>query len=173
MEGKLNRAMKETEEEINKEEKRKVGWWDEECLEKKREARKELRRWRRKGGKGEEYKRRKQKFREICERKKKEENDRWEKRAAEVSRESEVWEIVNRERKKRRKVTEGIEMAEWKEHFMRLLGGVEGRVVKGGRERSREGERSEEKISKEKVRRVLKKLKEGKAAGVDGIPSEV
>jgi len=34
-----------------------------------------------------------------------------------------VWEIVNRERKKRRKVMEGIEMAEWKEHFMRLLRG--------------------------------------------------
>jgi len=80
---------------------------NEECLEKKREARRELRRWRRKGGKGEKYKRRKQVFREICERKKKEENDRWEKRAAEVSRESEVWEIVNRVRKKRRMERDG------------------------------------------------------------------
>jgi len=70
-------------------------------------------------------------------------------------------------------VTEGIEMAEWKEHFMRLLGGVKGRVVKGGRERSREGEGNEEEISKEEVRRVVKELKEGKAAGVDGIPSEM
>jgi len=64
-------------------------------------------------------------------------------------------------------------MAEWKEHFMRLLGGVKDRVVKGGRERSQEGEGSEEEISKEEVRRVLKKLREGKAAGVDGIPREV
>lgn len=29
------------------------GWWDEECREEKRKVRKELRRWRREGGKGE------------------------------------------------------------------------------------------------------------------------
>jgi len=49
---------------------------------------------------------------------------------------------------------------------------VEGRVVKGGRERSRKGEGSEEEISKQEVRSVFKKLKEEKATGVDGIPSE-
>lgn len=35
-------------------------------------------------------------------------------------RETEVWEIVNRERKKRKRVNIGIWMEEWKEHFMRL-----------------------------------------------------
>lgn len=41
----------------------------------------------------------------------------------EVKREGEVWEIVNRERKRRRRINEGIEMEEWREHFMRLMGG--------------------------------------------------
>lgn len=37
----------------------------------------------------------------MCERKRKEENDKWEKRAMEARRENEVWEIINRERKRR------------------------------------------------------------------------
>lgn len=51
------------------------GWWDEEC-EKKREVRVELRRWRRDGEDKEEYRERKREYREMCERKKREENDR-------------------------------------------------------------------------------------------------
>lgn len=51
----------------------------------------------------------------------------------EARREKEVWEIVNRERKKRIRVNEGISMKEWKVHFMRLLGGKssEGKRSKG------------------------------------------
>lgn len=48
-----------------------------------------------------------------------------------MRREGEVWEIVNRERRKRRRINEGIEWKKWKEHFMRLLGRVEERVVRG------------------------------------------
>lgn len=53
-----------------------------------------------------------------------------------ASRESKVWEIVNRERR-RKKVNKNIDMEEWKEHFMRLLGGGggEGRVVKEDKSR--------------------------------------
>lgn len=52
----------------------------------------------------------------------------------EVKRESKVWELINRKRKKRARIYEGIEMEEWKEYFMGLLeGGVEGRVVMDGR----------------------------------------
>lgn len=40
--------------------------------------------------------------------------------------ESEVWELINRERKKRVGINEVIGMEEWKEYFMELLGGVEG-----------------------------------------------
>lgn len=52
---------------------------------------------------------------------------------------------MNKERKKKREMIDGIEMAEWKKHFMRLLGGVKGRVVKGGRERSWEEEKKKRK----------------------------
>jgi len=38
---------------------------------------------------------------------------------------------VNRGRRKRKTVDDRIEMREWKEHFMRLLGGVEHRVREG------------------------------------------
>lgn len=36
-----------------------------------------------------------------------------------------VWEIINRERKREKRVNEGIDIGEWREHFMELLSGVE------------------------------------------------
>jgi len=106
----------------------------------------------------------------MCERKKKEENERWERKAEEATRESEVWEIINKERKRRR-INEGIGMSEWREQFMRVLGGVEERVVRGnGREM---GEEDREEISREEIRRIRINIKEGKAVGLDGIPGEV
>lgn len=93
---------------------------------------------------GKEFRRKRKEYRELCERKKKEENEKWEKRAMVVKRERKVWELINRERKKRARINEGIEMEEWKEYFMGLLeGGVEGRVVMDGRDR-REGRGEEE-----------------------------
>lgn len=59
------------------------------------------------------------------EKKKKEENERWERMAKEARREGDVWPIVNKKRKRERRVNEGIGMEEWKEHFARLLGGIE------------------------------------------------
>lgn len=69
--------------------------------------RKELRGCRRIEGNSEEYKRVKREYKALCERKKKEENDRWEKQVVEARRENEVWEIINRERKKRKEINEG------------------------------------------------------------------
>lgn len=61
-----------------------------------------------------------------------------------------MWKIVNRERKERKRINEGIEMGEWKEHFMKLLGEVEERVVKGdgGLERG-EGNEEDKRGNKE------------------------
>lgn len=42
-----------------------------------------------------------------------------------------IWKIINRERKWRKKVNKDIEMNKWDEHFRRLLSGVGERVVKG------------------------------------------
>lgn len=49
---------------------------------------------------------------------------------AKTKRESEVWELINRE-KKRKQVNEEIQVKDWKKYFMRILGEVEGRVVRG------------------------------------------
>lgn len=52
--------------------------------------RRQLRRWRRVGK--ERYRTAKRKYKELCDRKKKEENKRWERRVVEARRE-EVWEL--------------------------------------------------------------------------------
>lgn len=51
------------------------------------------------------------------------------KEAGETRTEGKVWEIIGRERGGKRRVEEGIEEEEWKNYFMRLLGGVERKVV--------------------------------------------
>lgn len=94
------------------------------------------------------------------------------KKIKEVKREHEVWEIVNRERKGRKRVNEDIEMGKWKEYFMSLLRGVEVRVVKGGGG-GVEGREEEEEIGREELRKVVRKLWVGKAWRLDGIPGEV
>lgn len=133
---------------------KKTGWWDEECKEMKREVRGKLRDWR-KRGEGE-----RDSIRSYAKRKRRK-NGRWEKRVMEAKRVNELWEIVNKERRARKRVSENIEMEVWKEHFMRLRRGVECRVVKG--ERRGEGAGVfEEKIGREEIRRVIGKIKDGK-----------
>ena len=149
----------------------KGGLWDEECREEKRVVRKELRRWRREGGgnigsvRGD--------MGGLCEEKKKEEVVRWEKELEGVRAEGQVWKVLNRERKRRKTVDERIKMVEWEEHFKGMLGGVEWRVRRGGRGERRED--GEEEIGREELegRRVIRRLKEGKAGGGDGIQNEV
>lgn len=69
-----------------------------------------------------EYRRKRKEYRELCE-KRKEENDTWDMKIKEAKREADVWEVINR--KKRKGVNDAIEMQEWREQFMELLGGVE------------------------------------------------
>lgn len=73
---------------------------------------------------------------------------------------------------KRKRVNEGIEMAEWREYFMSLLGGVEKKVEReiGGRGME-EGEEMD--IEREEIKRAIGRLRDGKASGVDGISREV
>lgn len=62
-------------------------------------------------------------------------------------------------------------MEEWDRYFRGLLGGVEWKTVWGiGR---REGSDGEEELRKEEVIRAVKKMKDGKAIGGDGIAGEV
>lgn len=64
--------------------------------------RRELREWRRERGSEEAYKRGKLEYKELCI-KKKEENEKWEKKAMEVRKENEVRDIVNKERRRRKR----------------------------------------------------------------------
>lgn len=83
--------------------RRRRGWWDENCEAKKREVRRKLKDWRIKGGREERYKRGKQEFKKLCERRKKEENSRWERKTKKVRKEGEVWDLMNGERRRRKK----------------------------------------------------------------------
>lgn len=56
---------------------------------------------------------------------------------------------------------------------MRLLGRVKGKVVRGGRKERREEEQEEGDLGKEEINKVIKRLKDGKTMGRDGIPNEV
>lgn len=138
--------------------------------EEKTRVRRELRRWRREGDDGIRYRRERDKYKKLCEKKKRADLERWMEEIKEARTEGQMWRIVNRERKRKKRVNEGIEMEEW-DYFKELLGGVEGRVVSGiGREKREEGE---EELRKEEVMEVIRKLKDGKAMGSDGIPNEV
>lgn len=51
-------------------------------------------------------------YRKLCERKKGEKVIRWEKEVKEARTEEQIWKIINRERKNRKRVNEGIKMKE-------------------------------------------------------------
>lgn len=61
-------------------------------------------------------------------------------------------------------VNEGIKREEWDEYFKRLLGGVEGKVIRGEKGEKR-GEDSKRELSRRKIKEAIGKLKDGKAAG--------
>jgi len=147
------------------------GWWDEECAEKKRVVRRALRRWRKGEERGTRYKKERKEYRELCERKRKEENERWEKEIEEIRSEEMIWKVVNKERKRRTRINEGIEMGEWREYFKGMMGGVEGRVIWGGRERGRSEGEGELELAE--IRKVIGRLRDGKAIGADEVPNEV
>ncbi|XP_029176468.1 cilia- and flagella-associated protein 251-like [Nylanderia fulva] len=141
---------------------KKRGWFDGECRREKGEVAKELKRWKRIGGKGEEYRKRKKEYKRLCRKKKEEDNVEWTRKAMEARTEGQVWEVVRRERGKGKGgMGGGIEIEEWNRYFRELLGGVESRVVMRGN-RMEKG-REEDQIEKGEIRRAIGRLKERKA----------
>lgn len=64
-------------EERRGERKVEEGWWDKECEMKKRRVRRSLRNWREGRWGGQIYRKEKREYKELCERKKQEENKIW------------------------------------------------------------------------------------------------
>lgn len=171
----LEVKMKQIREELRRGEResggiRRGGWWDGECEEKRKKVRKTLRGWRRGEGNGELYRKGRAEYKLLCRRKKNEENERMLKEAKEARTEGEIWKIVNRERRWNG-ARKRIPKEEWKEYFMKLLGGVDYKVVKRGK--GRRGEDEERELGWDEIKRIIEKQRKGKAAGGDGIPGEV
>lgn len=80
----------------------------------------------------------------------------------------------NKKRKEKgeKRICADIDKGEWKEYFIKLLRGVEHKVVRGGR-RKRKRKNVEKHIAREEIRRAIGKPKDAKAVGINGIPSEV
>lgn len=78
---------------------------------------------------------------------------------------------MNRERNKRKKVSEGIRMEEWDEYFRGLLGRVEWKTIWGKGREEREDEEKE--LRREEFKKAVSRIKDGKAIGGDGIVNEV
>lgn len=133
--------------------------------------RRELRRWKKGRGDGKGYKERKGNYNKLCKEKKREENERWLREVEKAKTEDKVWEIINKCRRRWKRVNEGIEMGEWKEFFIGLLGVVEWRMMRGQRCRRERDEESE--IRREEFKRVLRELKAKKAMGEDKMLNEI
>ncbi|XP_011858234.1 PREDICTED: golgin subfamily A member 6-like protein 22, partial [Vollenhovia emeryi] len=153
------------------------GWWGKEGKRRKKEVETMLKEWKR-GREVGKIIRKKKEYKVWCEERKREENEKWMKRAKEAKTQKQVWEIINKERKRGIEVNEEIEMKEWDNYFRGLLGGREigvdggpGRVRRGGG--AEEGEREgEDELEMEEIERAMGKLKKRKAAGEDGIQNE-
>jgi len=97
-------AIKEEKEDKEGRGRKVKGWWDEECREKKKEVRLELRRWRKEKEEGGKYSSSKREYKEVCERKRKEESERMIIQVEEAKTEGKVWELIRKERKGRKKM---------------------------------------------------------------------
>ncbi|XP_018343269.1 PREDICTED: uncharacterized protein LOC108749206 [Trachymyrmex septentrionalis] len=147
-----------------------VPWWDRECREKKREVNRAGRRYRRRKTGYEEFVKKRREYRDICEKKEVEHKKLEEREIEKITTEAQAWEFINRRRKKKEGISKEIKRTEWVEYFKTALEGVDEKTVEKG-ERLNEV-RKDEGISREEIRLEIKRLKKGKAAGIDGIRNE-
>lgn len=111
------------------------------------------------------YRKKRKEYAELCGRKKKEENEKWKKRMKKVIRESKMWEIINKERKKKKGINEEIELEEWKEYFMKVMGRVEERVRMGEEKRMEKNGRGKVRFGGDKESNKGDKDREGIGSG--------
>ncbi|XP_077272062.1 uncharacterized protein LOC143902767 [Temnothorax americanus] len=170
----VTRAVSWKEIRIDNKAKRKNKWWDGQCVKLRREAKERLRKWKKGEGEKAEYIKKRKEYREMIKEKKEKEKERIIEEARKAKNEKEVWKFINRERKHRKEVNEEISEEQWNKHFKKLLGGV-GAKQETAKEKQETGDSCEnqEGIRREEVEEIIKKMKNRKAAGADGMPNEV
>jgi len=144
------------------------GWWDEECHIAKKELKDAKRRYREDGTKKDQYLICRRKYRSLLEKKKTNYKEREWIEAKKDKTGKKFWEIINRQKRRRTKMSDKIKMSEWKEHFQEQM---EGTVEKEAEVIDRAVNQGEE-IGLKEVKDVIKKMKRKKAAGEDKIPNE-
>ncbi|XP_066590571.1 trichohyalin-like [Prorops nasuta] len=149
------------------------GWWDEECREMKRELRRRLRRWVKEGRGKEEYVKGRKEYKEKCEWKKERERERMNKVIENAKSEADVWEVIRKCRGRDRGRAGEIEIEEWNKYFIEKLGGKREMEKSLNRERRGDEIGREGGIDEREVEVQIEKAKTGKAAGENGIESEI
>ncbi|XP_071582471.1 uncharacterized protein [Temnothorax nylanderi] len=170
--------------EIKIKKRRKIGhkdWWDRSCTRKKREVKRQYRRWRSGKGSKEDYLEGKKGLKGWLEKKRMEKREREEEELRKLKDEKKIWNYINSRRKKKEWKENNIPKENWRSYFMELLGGseMEGRDEAlevrdmGTEERNEEQVQDiEMELQEEEIVRAVRNMKLGKAAGVDGIPME-
>lgn len=74
--------------------------------------RREYNNWRKEGGSRDRYRDRKKEYRKLCEEKKRKEKENLEKEVGMVRTEGQVWKVINKERKKKKRIKDGIRIEE-------------------------------------------------------------
>ena len=173
MVGKINNAVRKEEIKIKKWKLGSFKWWNANCTKNKRETRKALRNWRRDKEGKEDYQMKRGEYKIVCEERRRELQENTENEILQQKGENQIWEYINKQRKKRIGISNKIDLKEWKDHFKILLEGVDCKKEVGEWEEidNTEGE-VEEEITEAEVKEQIRKLKKKKAAEEDKIENE-
>lgn len=150
-------------------------------------------RWKNGKGSKEDYREGKKSLRQfLFVKRRKEKREDEEEELRNIRNEKEAWDYIIRRRKKRKWKENSMQKEEWRNHFIKLLRGMEMEVEDIGmsatrkmsntdeceaeEEREKESiekeQEEEKKLEEEKIARAVKKMKLVKVAGIDGIPIE-
>jgi len=166
--------------------KRKLGykdWWDKLCTIKKRKAKKVYMKWKKGLVTREVYVEKRKELKNICEKKRKEKREEERRILKSLKNEAEIWDFINRRRRKKVRKEAKVAQEDWRKYFMELLGGEEEArtekegvpgswsVLVGSGEQEERGAKME-RLAEEDIMEAVKRMRLKKAASIDGIPME-
>lgn len=108
--------------------KKRLGhkdWWDRSYTKMKRRMKRILRKWKKRNGNREKYLQARKEWNEHIYKKQKERKAEKEMELKNLKNCAEVWEYINRRRKRKEIIVNRITKEEWKDHFLKLLDGKE------------------------------------------------